>query len=166
MKKKWDDVVASAGPLINFLHRDAYFNKPYNGNATALVLTDARAAVRYASDDSLVDHDDWETITDSLEVFPPNFEWSSWIDHNLAKNNFFDIVTKDFSAADFKWTQGNVCLLHELMQRDIRILLNCYSNDIFPDIWQSILDTYLHDGFPCGWDGMYPSGRLVIFTNA
>jgi hypothetical protein len=129
------------------------------------VLTNAEIGFSYASGEATDGRDDWEEVSESAEIFPPGFEWSSWIDHNLKKNSFFNFASKDFNGADVKWTRGESCLLQELMHRDVRILLNCYSNDFFPKIWGQILNVYLNDGFPCGWEGKHPDGKLVVFSN-
>ena len=98
-------------------------------------------------------------------MYPDSFEWSSWVDYNLSKNNFFGFESKAFNGADEKWTQHGVCLLQELMMRDMKIILNCYSNEYFPSLWQDILEVYLNNGFPCGWNGRYPEGQMVVFSN-
>ena len=167
MKKHWKDLILSAAPFIIFLERDSFFDGKFSGDPSGkMVLVDADVAMEYATDDSLDVFDDWEGASESGNIFPPIFEWSSWVDHNLLKNRFFNIESKNFNGADVKWmTQGGACLLRELMIRDMRIILNCYSNDYFPRIWKDILDVYLNDGFPCGWDGRYPDGRLVVFSN-
>jgi len=163
---KWNRLLANACPLVAYLGRMSYFGKGYSGSAcNRIVLKDEVAAFNYASDDSGETFDEWETVSDSPDVFPDDFEWKSWIDHNLTKNDYFGLTSKDFNGADTKWTQSGICLLHELMHRDIRILLNCYANNFFPAIWQQILDVYLNDGFPCGWQGRYPEGELVVFSN-
>jgi hypothetical protein len=166
MKKKWNDLLVSAGPLVAYLNRMSYFDRAYSGSRSArIVLTDADVAFKYASDDSFEKFDEWETVSDSPDVFPDDFEWKSWIDHNLLENDYFGLASKDFNGADVKWTQSGICLLNELMHRDVRILFNCYANNFFPDIWRQILDVYLNDGFPCGWQGRYPEGELVVFSN-
>ncbi|WBS02562.1 hypothetical protein OU994_30720 [Pseudoduganella sp. SL102] len=166
MKKHWNDLVISAAPFIEFLERDRYFDSAYFGDRSGkLIIEDASLAFNYASDESFDNFDGWETVTDSDAVFPDSFEWSSWVSHNLRKNNYFSFESKDFCNADGKWAQGGVCLLRELMSRDIKIILNCYSNDFFPNIWRDILNVYLNNGFPCGWDGRYPDGKLVVFSN-
>jgi hypothetical protein len=166
MKKKWNDLLTNAGPLVGYLNRVSYFDKAYGGPpARRLILTDVDVAFKYASDDSFESFDEWETVSDSPDLFPENFEWKSWIDHNLLESNYFSLTSKDFNGADTKWTKSGICLLYELMHRDVRILLNCYANNFFPDIWNDILDVYLNDGFPCGWQGTYPQGELVVFSN-
>ena len=166
MINNWDELLLNAVPLVSFLGRDSYFGSAYSGaTAGRLVLRDANAARHFASDDSFDSFDEWQTVTDAPDVFPQNFEWKRWIDYNLTKNNHFSLGSKNFSGADTKWLENGGCLLLELMHRDMRILLNCYANEIFPPVWESILDVYLHDGFPCGWNGRYPSGELVVFSN-
>ena len=51
------------------------------------------------------------------------------------------------------------------MKRDFRTLFNCYTSEVFPELWKDIFTVYLHNGFPCGWEGEYPEGRLVVFSN-
>lgn len=166
MINNWNDLLLNAQPLINYLGRASYFQDKYSGKTNdRLILTGAALAIKYALDDSGDVFDGWEAVSDSPNVFPGNFEWMRWVDYNLKKNNYFNLAAKDFNGADTKWTQAGACLLLEFMCRDIRILLNCYANGVFPKIWQDILEVYLEDGFPCGWDGRYPDGRLVAFSN-
>lgn len=166
MTPRWQALLEHAAPWVAYLNRPTYFDRPYHGAVSGkLVVTDAVVAFRYASDDSFDEFDEWESVSDRLDIFPDGFEWKSWIDYNLLKSNFFGLASKHFNGADAKWTRHGVCLLQELMLRDMKVLLNCYANDFFPEIWRSILDVYLHDGFPCGWNGRYPQGELVVFSN-
>jgi hypothetical protein len=162
----WNELLVKAQPLIDFLGRPDYFDRAYSGDRNeSLVIADASLGMEYATDDSFDKFDEWQTVSDSPSVFPDEFEWKRWIDHNLQKNNYFDLSEKNFHGADSKWTDEGACLLVELMHRDIRILLHCYANDHFPEIWKKIQATYFLDGFPCGWDGNLPSGKLVVFSN-
>ena len=43
------------------------------------------------------------------------------------------------------------------------ILLNCYANNYMPEIWKDILYVFQHNGFPCGWKGDYPEGKMIVF---
>ena len=45
------------------------------------------------------------------------------------------------------------------------ILLNCYANNYMPEIWKDILYVFQHNGFPCGWKGDYPEGKMIVFSN-
>lgn len=162
----WNNLIVSAQPLIDFLSRDEFFQSEYSGiKHGRLVITDAVAAMAFTLDDSGDTFDDWETVTDSDGVFPDEFEWKRWITHNLDKNNYFDFSKKNFNRADLKFSRSGVCVIQELMHRDIKILLNCYANEFFPEIWKHILEVYLSGGFPCGWNGRYPAGELVVFSN-
>jgi hypothetical protein len=162
----WTELSARAKPLLAYLESDSFYRAKYSGtNSGRLIVTDPCIAMDYAIDDSGDKFDDWESLTDSSEIFPEHFEWKSWITHNLNKNNYFNLSKKNFNGADVKLTDSGVCLINEMMHRDIKILLNCYANDFFPKIWSEILEVYLNDGFPCGWNGRYPSGELLVFSN-
>lgn len=166
MKKHWKDLIVSAAPFVGFLERNSYFDSAFSGDQTnKLILTDAKVAHHSASDDTFSLFDEWESVSESPGLFPADFEWSSWIDHNLVKNGFFGINAKNFSGADSKWTFNGICLLQELLCRDMKILLNCYSNEYFSPLWEEILAVYLNNGLPCGWHGRYPEGKLVVFSN-
>jgi hypothetical protein len=164
--KLWNDLMSIAAPLVNHLMQPSYFGKKYCGPMEGkLILTDAKTAINYATDDSFDHFDEWETVSDSLGVFPADFQWKSWIDYHVLEKDFFALTSKDFHGADLKWNLSEACLIQELMYRDIEILLHCYANNHFPPIWQDILEVYLNDGFPCGWHGRYPDGELVVFSN-
>jgi hypothetical protein len=166
MINNWNDLLIAARPLVEFLGRESYYQSKYGGESSdKLILTDVVAARKFATDDSFDLFDEWQTVSDSSEVFPADFEWMRFIDYNLKKNAYFNLRAKNFSGADKKWENSESCLLIELMCRDMRILLNCYANQYWPAVWQLIFDVYLMDGFPCGWNGRYPSGELVVFSN-
>lgn len=166
MINNWSDLLIAAKPLVDFLGRGSYYQSNYRGQSSGeLILTDVVAARKFATDDSFDLFDEWQTVSDSPSIFPADFEWSRFIDYNLKKNAYFNLEAKNFSGADVKWETSGACLLIELMHRDMRILLNCYANQHFPAIWQRILNVYLEDGFPCGWNGRYPVGELVVFSN-
>ena len=148
MIDNWDELVVQATPLLDFLQQPSLFMSAYSGTRDGhLVFTDASMANQYASDDSL---NAWDALSDCPDVFPGGFEWKRWIDHHLRKTDYFGLSGRNFCGADVKWMRSVACPLVELMRRDMRILLNCYANQIFPPLWESILGVYLKNGFPCG----------------
>jgi hypothetical protein len=162
----WTDLLIKAKPLVEFLGRREYFHRAYSGDRLeSLVITDASLGMDFAINDSFEKFDEWETVTDSISVYPEEFEWKRWIDVGLEKNSYFGLCDSNLHGADLKWSVEGICPLLELMQRDMRILLNCYANQIFPAIWTRIEAAYYSDGFPCGWDGRYPAGKLVVYSN-
>ncbi|WP_343569356.1 hypothetical protein [Acinetobacter sp.] len=163
--KTWDQVTKEASDFISFLEQGNFFNKPFQMSGDYKIITDAKVGINYATNDDFDSFDEWETVSNSYEVFPESFEWSQRISAKLKKNNFFGFHEKDFNGAVEKWEYDESCLLIELMYRDIEIIFQCYANDYFPKIWKDILEVYLNDGFPCGWDGHLPEGRLVVFSN-
>ena len=45
-------------------------------------------------------------------------------------------------------------------------LFNCYLNNKYKKnhpIWNMIEDAYFKGFWPCGWEGKYPEGKLVVF---
>jgi len=163
--KSWDQVTKDASDFISFLEQGNFFNKPFQRSGDYKIITDAKVGINYATNDDFDSFDEWETVTDTPNVFPDDFEWSDKIKYKLKKNNYFDFEQKEFNGAKEKWVYGEACILTELMYRDIGIIFQCYVNDCFPEIWKKILEVYLNDGFPCGWDEHLPNGKLVVYSN-
>ncbi|HCA5724762.1 TPA: hypothetical protein MW319_003776 [Acinetobacter baumannii] len=163
--KNWDEVLEAASAFVNFLEQGNFFNKPFLISGDYKIITNAKVGINYATNDNFDNFDEWETVTDTPNVFPDDFEWNDKIKYKLKQNNYFDFEQKDFNGAVEKWEYDESCLLIELMYRDIEIIFQCYANDYFPKIWKDILEVYLNDGFPCGWDGHLPEGKLVVFSN-
>ena len=72
------------------------------------------------------DFDEWETVTDTPEIFPESFEWSDRIKYKLKQKNYFGFENQDLNGAKEKWITGEACLIVELMYRDIGIIFQCY----------------------------------------
>ncbi|WP_193102279.1 hypothetical protein [Burkholderia sp. Z1] len=164
--KTWQQILTEADVFVRFLERGSFYDGPYKGDLPRkFVTTDVVAARHFATDDSLDEFDEWETVSDSSNVFPNDFEWSRLIKVQLGKNGYWGIESKNFNGAVEKWSDSTSCRMLELMCRDTEIILQCYANEYFPSIWEDILNVYLNDGFPCGWKGRYPDGELVVFSN-
>lgn len=164
--KTWQQILVEADVFVRFLERGSFYDRPYKGDLSGKFVTaDAVEARRFATDDSFDKFDEWETVSESPGVFPDNFEWSRLVKTQLRKNGYWDIESKNFNGAVEKWSDSTSCPMLELMHRDIEVIFQCYTNEHFPDIWKDILSVYLNDGFPCGWNGRYPDGQLVVFSN-
>lgn len=163
--KKWEQILEEASPFVAFLERGNFFSTKFQLSGNFTVITDAIIGRNYASNSSFDSFDEWETVSNSYEIFPETFEWSQRVKAKLEKNNFFNFEENNFNGAKQKWDFDESCMLIELMYRDIEIIFQCYANDYFPEVWKNILEVYLNDGFPCGWDGHLPEGRLVVFSN-
>lgn len=165
--KTWQQILIEADAFVKFLSQDSLYAKPYNGGLPEeFVLTDATIARLVASGGRPEGFEDWESLTDSINTFPEDFEWNRSVKSKLQKNKYFDLESKNFNGAIEKWSTPTSCLLLELIYRDIDTIFQCYANNHFPDIWVRIMDAYLNDGFPCGWKGNYPEGSLIVFSNS
>ena len=55
-------------------------------------------------------------------------------------------------------------LMDSLFDDFLYIIFNDYSN-MNNHFFNNLLQVYLAGGWPCGWEGEYPEGRLVVFSN-
>ena len=164
MKKTWDEILASAQPVVDFLSSDSFFSRPYDGDRERFIVTASPEEARYLLSD---EWDEWEEIIDVQQFSGlEDFDWHYWVGSKLIKTNCLGALDKDFHGADKKLTiEGGANLLEETMPDNMRILLNCYANNYMPEIWKDILYVFQHNGFPCGWKGDYPEGKMIVFSN-
>ncbi len=160
--KSWEQLQLDAAEFIAFLEQGNFFSQPFTTTKNYRITTDAEEARiiagRYFSQR--------EDVFDSKAGFPENFEWDMGsIEHKLQKNHYFEYASKNFNGADRKLTVHGVSILLETMDIDIGYIFQCYFNDYFPELWKEILEIYMNNGFPCGWEGEYPQGRLVVYSN-
>ena len=164
MKKTWNQMLELAQPVVDFLSSDSFFSRPYDGDREKFIVTTSPEEARYLLSD---EWDEWEEIIDTQQFSGlENFDWHYWVGSKLIKTNCLGALDKDFHGADKKLTiEGGANLLEETMPDNMRILLNCYANNYMPEIWKDILYVFQHNGFPCGWKGDYPEGKMIVFSN-
>lgn len=160
--KTWEQFLDDASVFISFLEKGNFFSQPFRTTKNYRITTDPEEAIELAGRQ----FSKREDIFDSQAGFPEDFEWDmGGIDRKLNKNHYFEFESKNFNGADKKLTVNKVSILGETMSIDIGYIFQCYFNDYFPELWKEILEIYMNNGFPCGWEGEYPEGRLVVFSN-
>ena len=159
--KNLSEVLLAEPDLVSFLNRKEYFGEKYNGLLEEyLVITDPIQADYYFHLDA--DYGNWNSIQNSdwgeiEELTSPEFMSESL---TFVAENILD-ESKSFHGAEvvLENLQDNIisdiCGFLEFGNMEISI----------PPIWQSMKYVYLHNGWPCGWDGDYPRGRMVVFSN-
>lgn len=161
--KTWEQLQEDAAEFITFLQQGSFFSQPYRTTKNYLVISDPIFAMDVAADYA---GDQFYDREDAFEYdFPENFLSLGRLKMQLNRCNYFDYHQKNFNHADLKLTHEGICVLIETMDIDIGYIFACYFNDYFPELWQEILEIYMNHGFPCGWEGEYPQGRLVVYSN-
>ncbi len=161
--KSWEQLQEDAAEFIAFLQQGNFFRQPFTTTKNYRVITDPTLAMDIAANYAGEQFHDRE---DAFEYdFPENLVSLGRLQSKLNQCNYFDYDRKSFNGADLKLTCDGVCVLIETMDIDIDYIFRCYFNDYFPELWKEILEIYMNNGFPCGWEGEYPQGRLVVYSN-
>ena len=159
--KSWEQLQLDAAEFIAFLELGNFFSQPFTTTKNYGITTDADEAIEMAGRQFSVRENVF-----ACNVFPEDFVWNTpSIDRKLEKNHHFEFASKNFNGADTKLSVHGVSILLETMDIDIGYIFACYFNDYFPELWNEILEIYMNNGFPCGWEGEYPQGRLVVYSN-
>lgn len=155
----WQHILEISKPLVDFLNSDNFLHHAYNGVTDKFIIT---SDINFCMNLMEEHYDEWEDIKDS--ELHDDFVWHDMISRKLYATNYLGALNKDFGNAmnDFAKREGTD--FKDVMGYDIGVLFNCYANDYFPNIWQDILYIYLHNGFPCGWHGDYPDGKIVVYS--
>ena len=156
--------------LVQFLKRDKFYNLPFHvkNDDQIRIISDGNLAVNFATDDSGENFQDWQSLWDKeligLNLFKDNRILSQ-------VNNFLEnelTYTKDFCGATKKvgYDEGTgTSLLFNNMEGDMLRLLLCVSHNKTSTFIEKIRTIYLNNGFPCGYEGFYPNGKFVVFSN-
>ena len=122
--KTWDQVVESAAEFIFFLEKGNFYNTKFSTEKDYKIISDTNLGIDYATNDSF---DEWETVTDTPDIFPESFEWNDRIKYKLKQKKYFGFENQEFNGAKEKWITSEACLIVELMYRDIGIIFQCYA---------------------------------------
>lgn len=113
-----------------------------------------------------VDSEDWEIITDPKQA-----------EHYLAEKTWLHLRQENSQTLDYdeKEWQAITNDIRKLLKRKNYThfdgvveadLLNCHLNikhRLKNPLWNVIFKAYKKGVFPCGWQGEYPAGKLVVF---
>ncbi|MDO5105251.1 hypothetical protein [Capnocytophaga sp.] len=117
---------------------------------------------------------DWKMLTDKdqAEAFLYNDDNETvWLD--LREKNDLDwTFPRDSQETEWKVLQKDI--LEALQKAGFEAyydeveydLLNCYLNIKHKQnnpLWNQVFKAYRKGAFPCGWQGAYPKGKLVVF---
>jgi hypothetical protein len=155
MKKNWSEVRLAAGQLLDFLSCPTFFDRPYGGDArTNRIIFDISEAAERSTDDSGELFQDWQELLESVTPAWPDMPRE--IERRIIE--LLDQLTNKLCLIALNDTLINN------MQGDIARLLHCHGCGDVHDLWKAVQQVYLDGGMPCGWEGRYPEGRMVVFS--
>jgi hypothetical protein len=155
MNKNWSEVQSAADQLLDFLSRPTFFDRPYGGDArTNRVIFDISEATERSTDDSGERFQDWQELLESVTPAWPDMPRE--IERRIIE--LLDQMTNKLCLIALNDTLINN------MQGDIARLLHCHGCGDVHDLWKAVQQVYLDGGMPCGWEGRYPEGRMVVFS--
>ena len=155
--------------LVKFLRKEKFYDSPFNIKDDQIkIIHDGNLATYFATNDSGEYFQDWQSLWEEQLVNLNVYENSSM----LSKiNNFLEEelnYSKDFCGATQKvgYDAGiGTSLLFNNMEGDMLKLLLCVAHNKKKPFIEKMRLIYLNNGFPCGYEGFYPNGKFVVFSN-
>ncbi|WP_152601974.1 hypothetical protein [Burkholderia paludis] len=154
--RAWADVEKDANQILDYLKKSIFFEGPCKGEVVGRkIIFDASLAAEYSTDDSGDKFSDWQGILESITPAWPDMSRS--IESKIL-SVLDQIHGKNYSGvSEYPLIQN--------MEGDVSRLLHCYAYGEVHPLWRQIEQIYLDGGIPCGWEGNYPNGELVVFSN-
>ena len=155
--------------LIQFLKNEKFYDSPFNIKDDQIkIIHDGDLATYFATDDSEEFFQDWQSLWENqivnLNIYG-NSNILSKINHFLEEELNY---SKDFCGAIKKvgYDAGTeISLLFNNMEGDMLKLLLCVAHNKTSPFIEKMRLIYLNNGFPCGYEGSYPNGKFVVFSN-
>ncbi|MFV5516523.1 hypothetical protein [Acinetobacter gerneri] len=160
--------------ILNFLNQKTFLAVPVNPNKInfdILKITDPSYADDIFSQTLDADiqnqFDDWETIIANeiisiKEIYRKN---NSDITGLYIKiSNFVEKKVEEKIIKNINLNEKIPYLLDSIYSDFTKIVFNDYTK-LNNQFFNNLLQVYLAGGWPCGWEGQYPKGKLVIFSN-
>ncbi len=169
-----EEILKSQNRVIELLNRNQLFGTPFAGLSGDVVTTrDVRLADRYSWMQDVSELDDL-TRTAIDAGFSGDFSfWPGLREEELAnlkhdKPKIQNNVSKFLS--DHVWKNLSLPMLLEQQTNSIRdeIFVDFHGallNEFFgrpSALFARILEVYEQGGWPCGWLGKYPEGKLIV----
>jgi hypothetical protein len=158
---------------MQFIERAQYFGHTDLDQTRFLILRDASAADFYS----------WKQDSSDID-FDPTTKFKHWVGSNFeCWRDVRDEETKHFVgrapvpaqrfsrlASEQLWSDAKfpanmlekIGTLRDEMSADLEA---CFKNEAygFPSkFYKTLLDAYLSGGWPCGWLGKYPEGKMIV----
>lgn len=161
--------------IIEFLEKETYFNEPLRNNdidfsikkITSVILAD-EILNHMLDKEELSKYQEWDIVrSNQITEMKMNYE-------SLNNKSTFELDSEIFKYLGRKLNGKSIkdktidekvpTLMDSLFDDFLYIIFNDYSN-MNNHFFNNLLQVYLAGGWPCGWEGEYPEGRLVVFSN-
>lgn len=163
------------GKIVGFLEKDTYFNEPLKVNDIDFAFTKITSAI-YADeifnymldDEEMSKYQEWDIVR-SNQIIEMKTKYESLNNKGTFEldNEIFKYLSRklaDKSIGDKRLDEKIPTLMDSLFDDFQFIIFNDYCG-INNQFFNNLLQVYLAGGWPCGWEGQYPKGKLVIFSN-
>lgn len=160
-----EQVVNAAPRIIQFIERNDYFDTPFSLDIDAHIITDGEEANRYLTEFISEEYGDFEEILNALQkdIDYPDDEIEDIMNEVITSHLMSS--SKNYHNANQESASG-VEDLEDTMWYQLSIFYYFYLLDEeLPPTLEMMLKVYEHNGFPCGWIGKYPEGKLVVYSN-
>lgn len=161
--------------IIKFLEKETYFDEPFKEGDIDFPIQKIISPIKadeilnyMLDDDEVLIYQEWGIVrANQIVDMKRKYEEKYNKDNYELSSEIFKYVTRKINGKVIQDKELNMqipTLIDCLIDDFLYIVFNDYSN-MENQFINNLLQVYLAGGWPCGWEGEYPKGRLVVFSN-
>jgi hypothetical protein len=161
--------------IVSFIKKGDYFSQALDEKKlqfSYVKITNAKIAnnicSNYLSDEEQSKYSDWNIVlTDEVQKLKDKYEQEKEKDELDFFNEIYQYLDKslNYQLSEKNGISKDITYLKDAIFGDFSFFIFKDFNNYENNLLDQMLQAYLAGGWPCGWEGEYPDGRLVIFSN-
>jgi hypothetical protein len=154
---EFDNFLKRAPRSVAFLNKQTFFSEPHVGDSShVLVIQDANKAIEYATEQDEAEFVDWTALGETTYA-EASFDPPRWL-----RSRLFDYVSERLDSANLSGFDERVPFVRDNMVEDLMCCLENEASGQSVKLFDENLMAYEQGGWPCGWLGKYPEGKLIV----
>lgn len=151
--------------VIDFVNKDNFL-QGFSCNSTdqLIVETDFKKATNYAIE-QLIDHANlcWLDIRqqENAKVYGKLYQYP---DHSQLSERIYKLSEPFLKQLKFKIPAVYQEVIEDILGDMCCILENRLINGLTDNLFEQMFQVYKRGGWPCGWKGNYPEGKMIVFS--
>lgn len=156
----FESIISYTPKLVAFCRNGYLLRKPFQEPAdTTVVINDALEAMRICFEDDYRYFESWQTLCER-EFLKTQFDCPHWLPRKI--DQF--LVTPLRERTCNESLVQDIPFIWDAIQQDFLFYIGSQNSRISSDLFTRVNDIYLSSGWPCGWMGTYPEGKLVVYS--
>lgn len=161
--------------MVDFIKDGNYFSEALDEKKirfSFVRITDPKVAnnicSNYLSEEDQLRYSDWNILLiDEVQTLKDKYENETGKDELDFFNDIYQYLDKvlSYKVSEKNNISEEITYLKDAIFGDFSFFIFQNLNNYESYLLDQMFQAYLAGGWPCGWEGIYPEGKIVIFSN-